>query len=146
MGYNTFRCLGAGNSTTTRNNREAGEKTINPVSYNKTILYGEGLDPRIKRFGYYLNQLAIRKKWRDIAISWDYSHAELWQNKIFRKEVKKRGLEDILKKEAIQEVVRNLRVDTLDKLHNYLPREEWREVNGLKVLARARAAAARLIK
>lgn len=145
MGYNTFRTLGAGNASTTRNNREAGEKVMNPVSYG-VILYGEGLDPRIKRFGYYLNQLAIRKKWRDIAISWDYSHREMWQNKIFRKEVKKQGLEEILKKEAINEVVRNLRVDTLDKLHNYLPREEWREVNGLKVLARARAAAARLIK
>lgn len=145
MGYNTFRGLGAGNSTTTRNQREAGEKVVNPVSYGD-ILYGEGLDPRIKKLGYYLNQLAIRKKWQDIAISWDYSHRELWQNKLFRKEVKKRGLEEILKKEAIKEVVSNLRVDTLNKLHNYLPREEWREVNGLKVLARARAAAARLIK
>lgn len=145
MVYNTFRNLGAGNASTTRNTREAGEKVMNPVSYGD-ILYGEGLDPRIKKYGYFLGQLALRKKWHDVAISWDYSHAELWQNKIFRKEVKKRGLEEILEKEAIQEVVRELRVDTLNKLHNYLPREEWREVNGLKVLARARAAAARLIK
>lgn len=145
MGNNTFRSLGAGNSTTTRNTREAGCKVINPVSYNDKESW-DGLDPSIKIFKHHLVQLQIRKKWHDIAISWDFSHADLWKNKIFRKEVKRRGLEEILKKEAIQEVVRDLRVDTLDKLRSYLSREEWREVNGVKILARAKRAAARLIK